>query len=77
MAADEAAVAHTVGTRVWIKDDKEAWLRAEVIRVEEEHLLVKSETGAELRCKPEEAPLQNPETRGVDVSCGCCGLGAG
>ena len=64
----EATVIHTVGTKVWIKDDKEAWVKAEVVKVEDEYLLVKSESGAELRCKPEDGPLQNPDSRGVDVS---------
>ncbi len=64
---------HTVGTRVWIRDEREAWIKGEVVRVEEDALVVRAEdSGAEVKCKPEDAPLQNPHNnRGVDVSQSC------
>ncbi|KXZ52496.1 MYO1A protein [Gonium pectorale] len=64
----ENTIVHTVGTKVWIRDEKEAWIKGEVVKVEEEHVLVRTEaTGLEVKCKPEDAPLQNPHNnRGVD-----------
>ncbi|EFJ44389.1 type XI myosin heavy chain MyoA [Volvox carteri f. nagariensis] len=64
----DATIIHTVGTRVWIRDEKEAWIKGEVVRVEEDYVLVRTEaTGVEVKCKPEDAPLQNPHNnRGVD-----------
>jgi myosin-5 len=65
----DATIIHTVGTRVWIKEEKEAWIKGEVIKVENDYVLVRTEaTGVEVKCKPEDAPLQNPHNnRGVDV----------
>ena len=70
MAADGSAIVHTVGSKVWIKEEKEAWIKGEVIKVEDDFLVVKAEaSGAEVKCKSEDAPLQNPHNnRGVDVS---------
>ncbi|GFR45863.1 hypothetical protein Agub_g7314 [Astrephomene gubernaculifera] len=64
----DATVIHTVGTKVWIRDEKESWIKGEVFKVEEDYVLVRTETtGAEVKCKPEDAPLQNPHNnRGVD-----------
>ncbi|GLC68235.1 hypothetical protein PLESTF_000665000 [Pleodorina starrii] len=64
----DATIIHTVGTRVWIRDEKEAWIKGEVVKVEENYVLVRTEaTGMEVKCKPEDAPLQNPHNnRGVD-----------
>ncbi len=66
----EATIIHTVGTKVWIRDEKEAWIKGEVVKVLDDAVLVKAEdSGAEVKCKPEDAPLQNPHNnRGVDVS---------
>lgn len=64
-----ATVIHAVGSRVWVKDDKESWVKAEVQKIEQDVLIVALEDGGELRkVNPEEAPLQNVDTRGVEVS---------
>jgi myosin-5 len=64
-----ATVIHTVGSRVWVKDDKESWVKAEVQKLEGNTLIVALEEGGELRkVQPEDAPLQNTDTRGVEVS---------
>lgn len=63
-----ATVIHTVGSRVWVKDDKESWVKAEVQKLEGDQLIVALEEGGELRkVQPEDAPLQNTDTRGVEV----------
>lgn len=60
---------HTVGTKVWIKDDKEVWGKAEVLRLEDGgKLRVRIETGSESTVDGAHTHLQNPESRGVDVS---------
>lgn len=60
---------HTVGTKIWIKDDKEAWQKAEVVKVEDGgKLTVRTEAGAEVQCDAKATHLQNPESRGVEVS---------
>jgi hypothetical protein len=73
-----ATVIHTVGSRVWVKDGKESWLKAEVQKLEGDTLIVALEEGGELRkVPPEDAPLQNTDTRGVEVSSkGLCGATA-
>lgn len=68
-----ATVIHTVGSRVWVKDDKESWVKAEVQKLEGNTLIVALEEGGELRkVQPDDAPLQNTDTRGVEVSSHLC-----
>jgi hypothetical protein len=62
-----SAVVHTAGSLIWIKDGVESWKKAEVVRVDKDELVLKTESGQELKCKAEDAPLQNPGTRGVEV----------
>ena len=60
---------HTVGSRVWVKHEAESWTKGEVAKVNDDGtVVVKTESGAEQTCKAEDAPLQNPESRGVEVS---------
>lgn len=61
-----AAETHTVGSRVWVKDADESWIKGEVQRLED-GLVVKTEKGSEVKAKPEDLPLQNPDARGVEV----------
>lgn len=74
-----ATVIHTVGSRVWVKDAQESWVKAEVQKLEANQLIVALEEGGELRkVDPEDAPLQNTDTRGVEVRVGqLCWLAAG
>ena len=69
-----ATVVHTTGTRVWVRDDADSWIKAEVLKVDGDELQVRTEKGKESRFRPEDCPLQNPETRGVEV-CRCLKLG--
>ncbi|GLI63183.1 hypothetical protein VaNZ11_005953 [Volvox africanus] len=64
----DATIIHTVGTLVWIKDEEEAWIKGEVIKVENGFVVVRTDaTGAEVKCSSEDAPLQNRDNnRGVD-----------
>ena len=55
---------HTVGSRVWVRDEADSWKKGEVIKLEGESLVIKVEGGQQVSCKPEEAPIQNPDTRG-------------
>ena len=64
---DSSAVVHTTGSLIWVKDGVESWKKAEVIRLYKDELVLKTESGQELKCKAEDAPLQNPGTRGVEV----------
>eukprot|EP00197_Chlamydomonas_leiostraca_P009765 CAMPEP_0202867474 /NCGR_PEP_ID=MMETSP1391-20130828/9454_1 /ASSEMBLY_ACC=CAM_ASM_000867 /TAXON_ID=1034604 /ORGANISM="Chlamydomonas leiostraca, Strain SAG 11-49" /LENGTH=1634 /DNA_ID=CAMNT_0049547521 /DNA_START=190 /DNA_END=5094 /DNA_ORIENTATION=- len=58
---------HTVGSKVWVKDANESWIKGEVVRVDNGGalLVVKTENG-ESQVKPEELPLQNPDVQGVE-----------
>jgi myosin-5 len=68
MTAQQATVIHTVGSKVWVKDGVQSWVKAEVQKIEHDVLIVALEEGEELRkVNPEEAPLQNVDTRGVEV----------
>ncbi len=55
---------HTIGTHVWVKDDEESWRKGDVAKLEEGFLVIKAEGGKTVTCKPDEAPIQNPDTRG-------------
>lgn len=68
--APSATLIHTVGSKVWVRDDAESWVKAEVQKIEKDVLIVALEEGGELRkVNPEDAPLQNVDSRGVEVSC--------
>lgn len=59
---------HTVGTKSWIKDNAEGWIKCDVVKVDPGLLTVKTERGDVLQAKPEDCPLQNPLARaGVEV----------
>ena len=65
-----ATIIHTAGSRVWVKDDKESWVKAVVQKIEQGSVLIVAleETGELRKVQPEDAPLQNTDTRGVEVS---------
>lgn len=60
-------VAHTVGTRVWVADPSEGWVKAEVCEVSPDAVSIRLETGQTLQCKASDLPLQNPGKYGVEV----------
>ncbi len=62
-----ADIHHTVGSRVWVQDEAEGWVKADVQKVDADHVIVKTATGQERKCRPEDCPLQNPDDRGVEV----------
>lgn len=74
--AAPATVIHTVGSKVWVPDAAETWIKAEVQKIETGKdgagiLIVALEDSAELRRVPaSDAPLQNTDTRGVEVRVG-------
>ena len=63
---------HAVGSKVWVRDGVEGWIKGEVLRVDAKHdaLLVAREDGVEVKCKGQECELQNQDVRGVEV-CMC------
>eukprot|EP00210_Caulerpa_lentillifera_P001139 g1097.t1 len=60
---DSALSVHAIGSKVWVHDDKEAWLKAEVIALDGEYVKVRTEFGDERREKGVDCPRQNLETR--------------
>eukprot|EP00798_Chlamydomonas_sp_ICE-L_P002990 gene2990-12998_t len=60
------AVVHTTGSKVWIHDAAESWVKGEVKKVEGDQIVVTTEGGKELKLKPDDAPLQNFDSRGVE-----------
>lgn len=69
MAGSEpSTVIHTVGSKVWVRDEVEGWVRGEVIRLEGDSVVVElEEGGAQLKVAQNDAPLQNSDARGVEV----------
>lgn len=65
-------VVHAVGSRVWIRDEAEGWVKAEVTKLDGAHVVVALEEGGqERRVAQEEALLQNNDARGVEVRHTC------
>jgi len=59
---------HTVGSKVWLRDLEEGWVRGEVLGLgENDKLVVKMEDGTQKSFDESEIPLQNPGERGVEV----------
>ena len=59
-----AVASHTLGSKVWVNDASEGWVKGDVVKVEKGLLKVSTETGTIKAYKPEECPLQNPQTAG-------------
>ena len=66
--AAPATVVHTVGSKVFVHDAEEGWCKGEVVALQGASLVVKTERG-ETRTvdNGEDAPLQNADSRGVEV----------
>lgn len=65
MASDASGSdVHTIGTRVWVRDEVDSWKKGEVIKVDGGSLQVRVEGGATVTVKAEEAHIQNPDSRG-------------
>ena len=59
---------HTVGSRVWLRDLDEGWIKGEVLNIGDDNRLnVRLEDGREKSFSESEIPLQNPGVRGVEV----------
>ncbi len=59
---------HSVGSRVWLADSSQGWVKGEVVRIENDiNISVVLEDGTERSCSQDEIPLQNPGLRGVEV----------
>ena len=58
------AASHTLGSKVWVNDAVEGWVKGDVVKVEKGSLKVSTEKGSIGAYKPEECPLQNPQTAG-------------
>jgi hypothetical protein len=58
----------TAGSDVWIRDDKEGWLKARVKSVNGAKVTVTTDDGSEREADVHECPLQNSDGRsGVEV----------
>jgi hypothetical protein len=64
MSPDAATDVHTQGTRVWVRDQANSWVKGEVLKIDGGNLSVRVEGGETVKCKPEEAHMQNPDSRG-------------
>lgn len=58
---------HAVGSRVWVKDKDEAWMKAEVVSLDGEKVKVRTENGEERMEKALDCPRQNLESRPEEV----------
>ena len=71
------AASHTLGSKVWVNDASEGWIKGDVVKVEKGSLKVSTEKGSIRAYKPEECPLQNPHTAGgVEVCQQVCTTGS-
>jgi len=77
--SSDSTIIHAVGSRVWIRDAHEGWVRGEVVKVESAgKIVVQLEGSKETRTvAQEDAPLQNNDTRGVEVRARCARLQRG
>jgi hypothetical protein len=67
-ATQQHTVIHTIGSKVWLRDEAEGWVRGEVIKLEGDSLVVELEDVKGTRRVPQDqAPLQNNDSRGVEV----------
>lgn len=67
--AAAATVVHTIGSKVFVHDAEEGWCKAEVVAMQGSSLVVKTERGETRTVEDgEDAPLQNADSRGVEVS---------
>jgi Myosin N-terminal SH3-like domain len=67
MADNNGAVGmevHAVGMDVWVRDDKEGWLKAKVTKVSGSHVKVRTEKGDERQAEVSQCPVQNLDSRG-------------
>ncbi|KAG1657561.1 hypothetical protein FOA52_006761 [Chlamydomonas sp. UWO 241] len=59
------AESHTQGSLVWVADPAESWVKALVTNVAKDGVVtVTTEGGKIVKCKAEDAPIQNPDQRG-------------
>jgi len=58
---------HTTGSSVWVRDAQEGWTKGRVLAVSGASLTVETESGAKLTAQAADCPLQNFDTRGVEV----------
>lgn len=58
---------HAVGSRVWVKDKAEAWMKAEVVALDGENVKVRTESGEDRTEKALDCPRQNVESRPEEV----------
>ncbi|RMZ56348.1 hypothetical protein APUTEX25_004705, partial [Auxenochlorella protothecoides] len=63
--APQAGV-HTIGSRVWVEDGVEGWVKAKVVALGPTDITVALEDGTSRTCKAQDLPLQNPGTYGVE-----------
>ena len=62
-----AATLHVVGSKIWLRDLQEGWVRGEILRLgSDDKLIVRMEDGTEQSFEESEIPLQNPGERGVE-----------
>lgn len=60
---------HTLGSKVWVADAEDGWVKGDVVKVDKGNLIVRTSKGSTSTYKPEDCPLQNPQTAGgVEVS---------
>lgn len=60
---------HTLGSKVWVTDAEDGWVKGDVVKVDKGSLIVSTSKGNTGTYKPEDCPLQNPQTAGgVEVS---------
>lgn len=55
---------HTLGSKVWVTDAESGWVKGDVVKVDKGNLIVTTASGTTGTYKPEECPLQNPQTAG-------------
>ena len=62
-----SVVIHAVGSKVWVRDKTEAWLKGEVTAVDGEFVTVELEEGEDRRYQAVDCPLQNVDGRPEEV----------
>jgi len=67
-AAAAVTAVHTIGSKVFVHDAEEGWCKGEVVGLQGSSLVVLTERGETRTVDDgEDAPLQNADSRGVEV----------
>ena len=64
---DKSAAIHAVGSRVWVQDKQDAWVKGAVTALDGDSVTVRLENGEQRKIVAVDCPRQNTEGRPEEV----------